>query len=335
MKLAITSARLRGAAKVDSMRQDTASAPTARARFIGAWGSINREPLRQRLPTPEALAGHSAATRRSLPWRDARIWQIAALSTLLGYGLVVLGFDQSPVAVALILGSALLTQYIAGRIVGLASFDPLSPLITALSLSILLRASDPIWLVLGAMLAIGSKFVLRWNGKHVFNPANFALAGLILVGAPAWISPAQWGSATWAAFLFASLAILVLSRARRADIAVAFLAAYVAILVARALYLGDPWTIPMKQMQSGAVLLFAFFMISDPKTTPDTRAMRIVFAALVAGLAATIQFAWWRPEGLILALFILSPIVPLLDLVSRRRAGRMLPRFDWSRPVVN
>lgn len=264
--------------------------------------------------------------------RDARIWQILSLSLLLSFGMLRLGFDQKPSALVLIPAAALLTQWLFGRIVGLASFDPASPLITSLSLCLLLRADEPWLLPLAAALAIGSKFVIRINGKHVFNPANFAIVVMLVVSGNAWISPAQWGSATWAVFLFASLAILVLSRARRADIAVAFLATFAAILFARALWLGDPWAIPIKQMQSGAVLLFAFFMISDPKTAPDRRLERIVFAVATAALAAWLQFGWYRPDGLMIALFLLAPLVPVLDRLRPVTAGA---RFQWSRPVVS
>lgn len=262
---------------------------------------------------------------------DARLWQIASLATLLTYGLLVLGFDQAPANVALIVAGALATQWFGQRLAAAGPFDPLSPLITALSLSILLRASSLWWLLLAAVLAVGSKFVLRIDGKHVFNPANFAIALLILCSDCAWISPAQWGSATWSAFMFASLAVLVLSRARRADIAIAFLAAYGAILVVRALYLGDPLAIPMKQMQSGAILLFAFFMISDPKTTPDRRDARILYAVFVAGLGAWLQFVHWMPQGMIFALFFVSPLVPVIDRLLPRAAGAR--RFEWARPA--
>jgi enediyne biosynthesis protein E5 len=265
--------------------------------------------------------------------RDARVWQIGSLSLLLAFGLLKLGFDQPLIALPLILGTTLATQAVAGRLVGLDTFDPLSPLITGLSLTILLRASDPLWLAFAAMIAIASKFVLRIDGRHIFNPANFALGVMLLATDVAWISPAQWGSATWAAFLFLSLAVLVLSRAQRGDIAVAFLAAYVVILFGRALWLGDPMTIPLKQMQSGGLLLFAFFMISDPKTTPDRRSMRVVYAVLVAAVAAYIQFALYRPQGLVLALFLLSPLVPLLNHVTRPKLPA--PRFEWSHPVIN
>jgi len=67
------------------------------------------------------------------------------------------------------------------------------------------------------------------------------------------------------------------------------------------------------QTQSGALLLFAFFMISDPMTIPNRPRMRLLYAALVAGAAFLWQFYLYRPNGLIWALFLLTPLVPLLD----------------------
>jgi Na+-transporting NADH:ubiquinone oxidoreductase subunit NqrB len=181
-------------------------------------------------------------------------------------------------------------------------------------------------------LAIGSKFVLRFDGKHIFNPANFAISVLLLTDL-AWISPAQWGSRTWAAFLFVCLACLVLSRAKRADIAITFLCTYIAILLGRAFYFGDPMAIPLRQMQSGALLLFTFFMITDPKTTPDRRSARMLFAVLVAVGGAWLQFAHFMPHALMYALFFASPLVPLLDCLLPRYRREV--RFAWSRPVLN
>lgn len=261
--------------------------------------------------------------------RDPRYFQIASLSMLLAAGMAVLGFDQEPRAIPLIVATALATQFAFTRLFRLPAFDPVSPLITSLSLSILLRASHPGWLMLAAFLATASKFLIRIDGQHVFNPANFAIS-LLLLGGQGWISPAQWGSQTYLAFLFACLASLVLAKSRRSDIAVAFLATYGAILLARALYLGDPWTIPLKQMQSGALLLFAFFMISDPKTTPKDRAHRIGFAMLLAFVAGYLQFGRFMPECLMYALFFLSPLVPVLNRLSPD--VRAKPLYDWSNP---
>src|SRR4051794_36461568 len=92
--------------------------------------------------------------------RDPRLWQITCLSVLLVLGLSVLGFDQTPEAVAVVIAAALTTQWTGQILTGQASagapFDPLSPLITALSLSILLRTPSPEWMALAAVLAIGS-----------------------------------------------------------------------------------------------------------------------------------------------------------------------------------
>ena len=75
----------------------------------------------------------------------------------------------------------------------------------------------------------------------------------------------------------------------------AFLGFYALLVVGRAVWLGDPLTIPLHHLQSGALLLFAFFMISDPKTTPDSRAGRVLFATLVALGAVLVQFGLYRP----------------------------------------
>src|SRR5215468_8271276 len=124
---------------------------------------------------------------------------------------------------------------------------------------------------------------------------------------------------------------MVFSLAPRTAVALAFLSTFLGIVLARALYLGDPWAIPLKQMQSGALLLFAFFMISDPKTTPDRRSIRIAYGILVAAIAAYLQFFEYRPQALIYALFFTSPLVPLLDYLGPVSPGR---RYEWSNPTV-
>jgi len=123
---------------------------------------------------------------------------------------------------------------------------------------------------------------LRIGRKHVFNPTNVAVVVMLLVSDRVWVSPGQWGSVAWFAFLMACAGSLVVTRAARADVTLAFLAVWVLLVAGRSWWLGEPTSIPLHRFQSGALLLFAFFMISDPKTTPDSRAGRLIFAALVA-----------------------------------------------------
>jgi hypothetical protein len=256
---------------------------------------------------------------------DPRLYQIASLATLLLYGFLALHFDLSPWQIAVTIGIALLTQYAATRWFMLPSFDPKSPLISALSLCLLFRTEHLAAAALTALIAIACKFVIRWKDKHLFNPTNFAL-GVMLTGGLGWISPGQWGQVAWFGFLIACLGSLVVTRAARVDVTLAFLAFYVGLLMARAVWLGDPLTIPLHQIESGALLIFAFFMISDPKTTPDSRSGRIIYALLVTLAALYVQFGLYRPNGPLWGLIACAPFVPLIDY--------LLPgsRYDWFKP---
>jgi Na+-transporting NADH:ubiquinone oxidoreductase subunit NqrB len=258
---------------------------------------------------------------------DPRLYQITVLAALLAYGLLWLGFDQSVRCVVLIVGAALATQYAWTRLRRLPAFDPRSALISALSLSLLLRTNDDLVALAAAALAVTSKFVLRWGDKHVSNPTNVAIVAMLLLTDRVWVSPGQWGSLAVVGFLMGGAGCLVVTRARRADVTLAFLAAYAALLVARSLWLGEPWRIPLHRLESGALVLFAFFMISDPKTTPDSRAGRMLFAALIAAGAYTVQFAWFRTNGLLWSLALFSLAVPMIDW--------LLPgsRYRWPAPT--
>jgi len=261
------------------------------------------------------------------PWKpaplDPRLYQIGALAGLLAFGLLRLDLEVRPGYAALILVTVLAAQYGGTRLGGLPVFDPRSALISGLSLCLLLRTPSPLGAVAAGLLAVGSKFVLRVRGKHVFNPTNFAIVVLLATG-EAWVSPGQWGSAAFFGFLLACLGGLVVNRAARADVTAAFLATYAGILLGRSAWLGEPVAIPLHRLQNGALLIFAFFMISDPRTTPDSRAGRILFAALVALGGAYVQFRLFRTNGLLWSLAACSPLVPVLD--------RVLPgaRHRWT-----
>jgi Na+-translocating ferredoxin:NAD+ oxidoreductase RnfD subunit len=141
-----------------------------------------------------------------------------------------------------------------------------------------------------------------------------------------WISPGQWGQTAWLGFLIACLGSLVVTRAVRADVTLSFLGFYLGLLILRALWLGDPLTIPLHQIESGTLLIFSFFMITDPKTTPDSRPGRLLFTFLVAVAALYVQFVLFRPHGPLCGLLVCSLLVPVID---RYLHGS---RYDWSRP---
>ena len=95
---------------------------------------------------------------------------------------------------------------------------------------------------------------------------------MMLLTGQVWVSPGQWGNVAFFAFLMACLGGLVVNRAARSDVTFAFIAFYMTLVFGRSLWLGEPLAIPLHRLQSGALLLFTFFMISDPRTTPNSRA---------------------------------------------------------------
>ena len=256
---------------------------------------------------------------------DPRWFQIFALSGLLAYGMRWLAFDIGPALAAVTLGAALLTQLAGTRWAGLPAFDPKSALISGLSLCLLLRTNSLALAACAGVVAVGSKFLIRINGKHLFNPTNFGLVAMMLItGGAVWVSPGQWGNVAFFAFLLVCAGGLVVMRAARSDVTLAFIASYLALVIGRSLWLGEPLAIPLHRLQSGALLVFTFFMISDPRTTPDSRAGRILFAMLVAWGAWFVQFRLFRTNGLLWSLSAFSLCTPLLDWLLPG------PRHRWS-----
>lgn len=247
---------------------------------------------------------------------DPRLWQIGALTALLLYGLFVLHFEVTLLRAALVIATAVATQRCFTK-------DIRSALISGLSLALLLRSNHIAVLLVAAVIAIASKFVLRVRGKHIFNPTNFAIVALIAATNDAWVSPGQWGNVAYFGFLIVCLGGLVVHRAERADVTYAFIVFWSAIVIGRSLWLGEPMTIPLHRLENGALLLFTFFMISDPRTTPDSRAGRVLFAALVALGAGYIQFRLFRTNGILWSLALTSFLTPVIDIVFRAE------RFAW------
>lgn len=262
---------------------------------------------------------------------DPRVIQIVLLGGFLVLGVLARDFEIGWPQVALTFAAAIAAQALWLRRLDLAGVGYLSAIVTSFGVSILVRA-DSLWVhPLVAALAISSKFMLRVDARHVFNPANLGavLAAWVLPGA--WVSPGQWGADLAAGAWFLAMGSLVTGRARRVDAGWCFLAFYLTLACARVLVLGQPLAVIANQAGNGALLLFAFFMISDPMTTPVHRRARIAYCALVATAAFCWQYLMFAPHALVTALFLLSPIVvwfnrrwPATQYRWRQPAGHLL-----------
>lgn len=258
---------------------------------------------------------------------DPRLCQLFFLGGLLAAGVWLRDFSLRPAQVALTVGASLLAQHLLSRLSGRTPVAYRSALITSLGLVLLLRA-DNLWAhPLAAALAILSKFVIRVRCKHLFNPANLGVICALTLLPGTWVSPGQWGQdVTFAGWLLV-LGMVVSRRARRDDISWTFLAFYLGQLALRTAWLGQRWAVWAHQLGNGALLLFAFFMISDPMTIPNRRCGRVLHAAIVAAGAFAWQFTCYRTNGLLWSLTCAAPLVPFWD------AMWPAPKYEWNKGV--
>lgn len=266
---------------------------------------------------------------------DARYFQLIFLISLLLFGALARDFSLTGWQVFLTFASAVATQAFWQFWLKLPNRKNLqgylSAFVTTCGLSILVRA-DVAWVhPLLACLAMSSKFVFRFgHGEtrgHILNPANLAAFSAYAWMPHAWLSPGQWGQETLAAFWMLILGATVAGRVARWDVSFALLGAWLGLLGARLVWLGyspdlaiEIW---LHQAMNGATILFAFFMISDPMTTPQHRVARIAYAICVALTAFIWQYGFFKPHGLIVALFFWSFTVPIWNHFFKAK------RFNW------
>ena len=278
--------------------------------------------------------------------RDARDYQILFLGLFLTLGLTTRDWTLDPAVVAIAIGAALATQVLCTAIGALRSPQPViaadelhlpatltpiapwqrltaaftqqpfnwrSPLISALGLSLLLRVEQGWVMALAAFVAIASKFIFRINGKHFFNPANLGIIAAISLTPSAWVSPGQWGEELWYALIFIGAGGMVLKRVGRWDTTAAFLGSYALLEALRNLYLGWTWDVWAHRLMSGSLLLFALFMVTDPRSIPNARPARLIWALAIAGLTFLLRNYFYVSTAVFWALFLLSPLTLLLD----------------------
>lgn len=264
--------------------------------------------------------------------RDPR-WLFAAfLGSYVALGHLVLSFNRSllEIGVALVACCALdmLYTWVSSR----RLMFPLSALISGLGLAILFTSPGAGWLMLAASwLTISSKYLVTWRGRHIFNPTNFALVVMILVSdGKAAIAPAyQWGGSWEIIGVVFALGLVMMWRVNKLPLVLSFWAAYAVIAVIRSRISGIPVEILLwASVSGGAFMLYSFFMITDPKTSPvSTRAM--IAGGITLGMVDGLFQAGYAVFSLFYAAFTVNMLRALaqimLDLTSARRARTGVP----------
>ncbi len=253
---------------------------------------------------------------RKIATIDTRFWQLGIMAGLLLSGVMLRDFSLLASQIGLTFIGGLLTQAIFIKFLKITQYGFLSATITCLGLCLLLRSSN-LWVhPIVASLAIASKFTLRPCGRHLFNPANLGVILGLSLFPETWITNGQWGADLTTALWLIAAGFFVANNAKRLDITLYFLIIYTTTLfIIRILWYGYPLAVLFHQFQNGALLLFAFFMISDPMTIPHQRVGRFIHAFLVAILSYIFQYWLYWNQGIIWGLFFATFFVPLWNIL--------------------
>ncbi|MCC0178663.1 RnfABCDGE type electron transport complex subunit D [Waterburya agarophytonicola K14] len=278
--------------------------------------------------------------------KDARITQIIFLGLFLLLGVSTRDWTIQSNLILVVMSSCLITQWILSSVVEYSklreedSFTNLSSklnilitpkvltslrsaLITSLGLCLLLRSNNPQTMAIAGCFAISSKFLFRHHNKHFFNPANFGIIAALTLTNDAWVSPGQWGTDWWYILLFLGLGGVVLKQVGRWDTSIAFLLSYGGLEAARNFWLGWSWDVWQHQFMSGSLLLFALFMLTDPRSIPNSIKGRWIWSMAIAFSTFILQHYFYLSTAIFWSLFIVSPMTMLLDMVWNA------PRFNW------
>jgi len=223
--------------------------------------------------------------------RDPRWLLCLFLAAYVLFGHFYLSFNRSPdqmitAIVACALLDMLYTWVLARKIL-----FPLSSLISAFGLIILFTAPGEIWfMLLVSWLTITGKYVLTWRGHHFFNPTNFALVFILIVaGQHTSLAPSyQWGSTWWMPLFVLFFGLVLMWRVNKLPVVLSFWSFFLIGAIIRSYASHMPIELTLwAQISGGAFMLFSFYMITDPKTSPATTKGMILFGAAI-GFADTL-----------------------------------------------
>jgi len=202
-------------------------------------------------------------------------------------------------------------------------------MLAGLGLALLLRVQDGPWMywlyLFAATVAIGSKHLITVRGKHVFNPSNLGIVVSLLAFAPiAMLTPNQWQASWWLVSIIVLAGILVTYRAKVLSLVAMYaLAELVLFLVVPGS--SDHYTLATLFL-SPSMLVFGFYMITDPRTAPRGTTARVAYAVGIACLHWIFISLGFGLVSVFLPLTVMCLATPLLEsrlaatqLVSRRR----------------
>ena len=277
---------------------------------------------------PAAPAPAPAKARSAGPPKmfgvDARFVPPILITLILLAGQLTFGFLESWPKTGLAIAAAMATELILGRVFTGKWPHLASAYISGISVGILVR-SPAIWpYLLCSAISITSKYVIRWRGRHLWNPSNFGIAMMLLLApyAVATLS-IQWGNNLMPMVVVWIIGSLIIARLKRFHITFTYVASFIAFAFLRSAITHDTWQAEVAPITGPMYQLFIFFMITDPKSTVLTKKGQILIAFLIAAVECVLRLLHtFGPHAVdefsvhapYYALFLVGPIANFIEI---------------------
>jgi hypothetical protein len=285
--------------------------------------------------------------------RDPRLKLSAVIIALHVLGQTVLDFKVSIAQILVTIGvCAAIDTAVTFHRQGILAW-PASALLTGNSIAFILRASGTQhgdwwslngieYFVLAALVSLLVKYLVRPGGRHRFNPSNVGIVWVLLVIGPLQVFPQYLSWGPLGPPVIAALVVIVLGAAwvlravRMLPMALSFWATFAALIAVLAASGHSFIAIWHEGPVSGAdywlniatspeVLVFVFFMMSDPATAAKTPPARILYgvatAVLAAGLVSFQPTEYGIKVAILASLTVVCALVPLIEAAARRLRG--------------
>jgi enediyne biosynthesis protein E5 len=242
---------------------------------------------------------------------------------------VLESYSRTVLAIITALGTELvLGRFFWGKWPNLAS-----GYVSGISVGILVR-SPAMWpYALCSMLSITSKYVLRIKGRHLWNPSNFGIC-VLLVLAPEAVSSLgiQWGNYLPPMIIVWILGSLIIWQAKRFHICATYVISFFLFAYVRTWITGHPFLAEIAPITGPMYQLFIFFMITDPKTTVQTKWGQCVVVFLVALVEMMLRLneSVYAP---LYALFLVGPAANLLEIWWHARQSATASAPPWGQNI--
>ncbi len=256
---------------------------------------------------------------------------------LLGYNIIsraVFNFERPTWIFAL----GILCGIFVHSLVGLFIYKKIGNIAISFTISfggMLQMYSPDLWpYLLIPILGNLSKGLIRFNGRHFFNPSNFALVLMFELFPHTVVGNYNvFSSYVGVAGIFFILGLINVLYAKQATVAFSWYISFWIINYLR--YLVDDPTYNFAYLALNPLLiLFTFHMITDPMTTPKTRVGKILF-----GITAAIVDAFLRsrnfPQSNYYVLFGLCACLPIIWEVEARWMARQGKELSWEKIGTN